>query len=134
MYTETAISAIFPQNDGKPAFTVKLPQDQKVLTVPLSIYFFHLDFAKKYQILFEIKNLNTHKNLPPVTFTINEQPNNNWEPVNSQLNYNLTFNLPENIPDNSSFALKAILQGPQVITTEHPVTYFDLQKIGGGWS
>lgn len=134
MYPETAISAIFPQNDGKPAFNVTLPNDQKVLTVPLSIYFFHLDFQENHQIVFEIKNLDINKNLPPVTFEIKSQPQYSIGAVNSQLDYNLIFDLPDDIPDHSSFALKAILQGSQVKTTSHPVTYFDLQKIHSGWN
>lgn len=134
MYPETAISAIFPQNEGKPAFTVTLPKDQKSLTVPLSIYFFHLDFRENHQIIFEITNLDTDKNLPPVTFELKGQPEYSIGAVNSQLDYNLIFDLPEDIPDHSSFALKAILQGGQVNTTSHPVTYFDLRKTHGVWS
>ncbi|MBF7056773.1 hypothetical protein [Weissella confusa] len=134
MYSETAISAIFPQNNGKPAFNVTLPKDQRVLTVPLSIYFFHLDFKDNHRIIFEIKNLDTNQNIKPVTFEIKGEPEYKMGPVNSQLSYNLVFNIPDNIPDKSSFALKAILQGDQVQTTSHPMTYFDLRRTFGGWN
>lgn len=133
MYYNTAISAIFPQNNGKPAFTVTIPRDQRILTVPLSIYFFQLDFQKNYQIIFEINNLDTNKSLPNKTFEIPGQPQAILEPANSQLDYNLTFELPEDIPDKSSFSLTAILLGAQA--NSRSVTYFALNKKNEGvWS